>query len=438
MDKLKSKLNKKCFLIVFFAIVFISVFILSLIILNNPNQFSDTNQIKSNVSEVTPALDQAQTGKEVTQGQTGSQNQTFKTAAEKNVIEVSESSLKVAGWIPTWASAAGLQSLQNNPNYFSTVSPVWYEVRSDGSLNPKYPANKAAIVNHTRNNNLELIPTIGMFDHNLFGEILRSEQNRARHIDSIVNTVNTNNYHGIDLDYESISFADKELYFEFLNELSTRLKANGKTLTVTVLAKWGDNVRYSYRPETRQVQDWSRISLYADEIRIMAYDYTYSGDMYPGPIGPTGWIRRILEYSEGQIPAEKTVLGIHLYAYEWYQPAGTDQTGNGAGQSNGTGQKLNIQIDSSLNSQQNPHPARAYTYSTVANILRDYQGEHSSFEDEGIFFYTAVNKTTGIQENRALIYIDPDGVKARTDLAREYGLKGVVFWRLGSEGQFKN
>jgi spore germination protein len=215
--------------------------------------------------------------------------------------------------------------------------------------------------------------------------------------------------------------SDKDQYFIFLEKLSTQLHKNNKILSVTVLAKWGDNVRYSYRPETRQVQDWSLISKFADEVRIMAYDYTYSGDRYPGPIGPTGWIITVLEYAGEKMPPEKTVLGIHLYAYEWYQNATI-------------GEELELKTDSSMNINTNPNTARAYTYNTVLNIIQNNSGESSTFEGENIFFYTRKNDKTGILENRALVYIGPDGVKERMLLAQRFNLKGVVFWRLGDEG----
>lgn len=339
----------------------------------------------------------------------------------KSELVLDTKGLDVGGWMPTWASQSGYNSLTANPNYFDTISPVWYEVKSDGSLNTKYPSNRTQILNYAKTKNIRILPTVGMFDHNLFSQVLQSPTNIQRHVDSIVSTVVTNRYDGIDLDYESVSLADKDLYYDFLSKLSSELHKNDKILIVTVLAKWGDNVRYSYRPETRQVQDWALISQYADEVRIMAYDYTYSGDKYPGPIGPTGWISEVLEYASQKMPPEKTVLGIHLYAYEWYQNATT-------------GEELELKTDSSQNTGSNPNSARAYTYRNVLSILQSNQGESSTFEGENVFFYTRKNDKTGILENRALVYISPDGVKERMLLAQEYNLKGVVFWRLGDEG----
>jgi spore germination protein YaaH len=121
------------------------------------------------------------------------------------------------------------------------------------------------------------------------------------------------------------------------------------------------------------------------------------------------------------MPPQKTVLGIHLYAYEWYQNAATADN-------------LELITDSAQNSGSNPNTARAYTYRNVLSILQSNQGESSTFEGENVFFYTRKNDKTGILENRALVYISPDGVKERMLLAQKFNLKGVVFWRLGDEG----
>lgn len=402
MFKKFKSVNKKHLVLLTTGLAFCSLLILLRGM--DATQYTDMSQVKSNIE---------------TTVQPTEINEEIKTENIKTQV-IENHKLNTAGWIPTWASESGLNSLKNNPGVFNTISPVWYEINSDGTLKSRYPANRNTITSYANNNQITIVPTIGSFDHVFLGTILSSAEKRTAHINSIVSTVLTNNYAGIDLDYESISESDEASYFLFLGELSKQLHKNNKVLSVTVLAKWGDNVRYSYKPETRKVQDWSKVAAFADEIRIMAYDYTHSSDYYPGPIGPTGWIRRVLDYAKTEIAPAKTVLGVHLYAYEWYRPMDSQEG-------------LDLQTDPSLNKQENPRPARAYTYTAVEKILRDYQGEDSSFEGEEIFFYTAKNSTTGVTENRALVYISPDGVKERVNIAKEYGLKGVVFWRLGGE-----
>jgi spore germination protein YaaH len=34
-----------------------------------------------------------------------------------------------------------------------------------------------------------------------------------------------------------------------------------------------------------------------------------------------------------------------------------------------------------------------------------------------------------------MVYIDPEGVQARVDLAKKYQIQGVAFWRIGADGE---
>lgn len=328
-----------------------------------------------------------------------------------------------SAWIPDWGSKTGLESLKNNQELFDSISPVWYEVKEDGGLKTKFPSNRNEILKVAEENDIKMIPAIAMFDHELFTKVLQSEENLHRHVDSIYDEVVEQGYDGIDLDYESTKLDDKDKYFEFLEKLSDKLKSQDKELVVTVLAKWGEDIEYSYLPQTRAVQDWSMIAKYADEIRIMTYDYTYGSAKYPGPIAPLGWMEEVLQYAVSEADSSKFVLGVHLYSYEWWED-GENPTGD-----------LIFEPDFIKNTGKAENSVRSYTFETVSRVLRDYTGESDEYQGEKIYKYSKTNDDTGVFENRFLVYIDVEGVQSRVDLAKEYGLKGVVFWRIGGDGQ---
>jgi len=319
--------------------------------------------------------------------------------------------LEYNAWIPNWASPSGLSSLKDHKKIFTSISPLWYEVNENGSLKTTFPSNRKEIMEFCKANNIKLYPTIAMFDHELFSKVLQNSENFNRHISSIIEA--TKLYDGIDLDYESTKLSDKEQYFEMLSQLSKAFNPIGKKLIVTVLAKWGDNILYPSFPETREVQDWQRIGQYSDEIRIMAYDYTFSKSTYPGPIAPLGWVKDILNYALTKLPKEKIVLGIHLYSYEWAISAT---------------EHYSFIVDMSAN-QNSTKAANSYTYETIKNILKNNKGELSEFDNESIFKYEAGGK------KKTLVYQSPKQLETRINLAKEFGLKGVVFWRLGGEAE---
>lgn len=316
-----------------------------------------------------------------------------------------------SAWIPAWGSSSGLESLKQNSEQFQIISPVWYEVNSDGSLINKSPTIKDEMLRLLHEKEVAIIPAIAMFDHELFTKVLQNQDNLDRHIANIIKEVESNDFDGIDLDYESTKLTDKIKYFELLSRLSENLHKNNKKLIVTVIAKWGDDITYPSLIETRQVQDWSEISKYADEIRIMAYDYTFAKSMFPGPIAPVNWVQEVLDYAITKAEPQKFILGIHLYSYEWRSTIED---------------KLPFIPGLKDNSNGN-NSAVSYTYSQVKNIIASNQGIHFNYESEQIFEYFKDGKS------RTLVYIDPLGIKERIELAQEYNLGGVVFWRLGGE-----
>lgn len=316
--------------------------------------------------------------------------------------------IEYSGWLPNWASDTGFVTIKNN-EIFNSISPVWYEVNEDGSLKNTFPSNKQNIIDYAKENNIKIYPTIAMMDHEIFTKVLQDPLNFNRHLNAILNI--SKNYDGIDLDYESTKLSDKEKYFELISALSSGLKKENKKLIITVLAKWGDDVLYPSLRETRQVQDWQELNKFADEIRIMTYDFTFIKAYFPGPIAPISWIKDVLSYALTKIPASKIVLGIHLYSYEWAITAT---------------EPYDFIIDMSANKTGDTN-ASSYNYSTVKSILMNHKGTISDFDDESIFRYEEDGK------KKTLVYQTPEQVKARVDLAKSYGLKGVVFWRLGGE-----
>ncbi|MEI6729416.1 MAG: glycosyl hydrolase family 18 protein [bacterium] len=357
-------------------------------------------------------------------------SQTISSSSDTNkvVTKEKENQFLVSGWIPDWGTKEGLETIKYNSDFLDSISPVWYEASPDGTLKNKEPKNKAEMMTLIRDKKLELIPSIASFDHEILTPILQTQANLDRHVSDILNLVKTNNYDGIDIDYESTKLSDKDKFFELLQKLSAGLKKDQKRLTVAVLPQWGESDYPSFK-ETRKVQDWTEIAKYADEIRIMTYDYTSGGSQYLGPIAPLDWQESVIKYGLIKTDKSKLSLGIHLYSYEkWIEVK--DQTKNPGFDV----PALKFETDFRKTGQ-SEITSRSYTFETVSKILKDYPGTKAEYQGEQLYRYSKPNNDTGILENRLMVYIDQKGVQARIDLAKKYGLKGVAFWRLGGEGE---
>jgi hypothetical protein len=128
----------------------------------------------------------------------------------------------------------------------------------------------------------------------------------------------TNNYDGIDLDFEGFAFVDKSStwkstqpnWIAFVKELSAVLKSKNKLLSVST--------PYLYNPAEAQkgyfVYAWADIAPYIDRLRIMTYDFSVSK---PGPLGPLAWTEKTIKYAISVMPASKVYVGIPGYGRDW-------------------------------------------------------------------------------------------------------------------------
>lgn len=304
--------------------------------------------------------------------------------------------LKESGWIPNWSFDLGYESLIENKGIIDTVNPVLYTINSNGDIVSRgvSDTNIQKLLEYCNENSISVIPTVGSYDLSSMSSHLSSKEAYTKGIGVIVSEIEKYDFDGIDLDYEIIGIQQKDSYMLFLKDLSTELRKRRKILSVTVFAQWS-NTTYQDHQDTRSVQEYAEISKYADEVRIMAYDYTLQSSKVPGPIGPGSWIRQVLEYAIKHIPKEKIWLGVHLYGYEWI----SDRT-------------------------------VALTYTSVKSILSNpnINGTFKSDIGEGYSEFGCENGQRCI-----MYYQDNKGVQMRRDIAKEYEIAGVSYWRLGGE-----
>lgn len=336
---------------------------------------------------------------------------------EKMPKDVSE--IHATGWIPDWDFSDGFTTLRNNSDFFTGVNPFWYDVNADGTLKELQQVNNQELKTFSANNNIELLPTITAFDTDKISELLNSEENRQRHIDTIIDTVISNNYDGIDLDYESIYLDDKEEFYTLLQQLSLRMIESNKKLTFTSHPKWGDDVYYGGLPQTRMVLDYKRIADLVDELRIMTYEFTGRANIYYGPNAPLDWMEDVIRYAilEG-VPRDKIVIGVPTYSYDYTL---RDQIPE-------------ISYYPVFLSQSDTENAAVAYYNTIVDEVKANNNFREEFNEEWgemVLNYNFEGK------DRVLVYPDSQSIALRKQLAADYGIRGVAFWRLGDEGSLK-
>ena len=235
----------------------------------------------------------------------------------------------LTGWLPYYSMKTYLPAVLANADLIQEIMPFWYTLRYDGqtkkpavvdvykTANPSVPIDipLAAL----RNAGMTIIPTItDGTSEMMLANLISKPVSRKQVVDAILATVASQNYDGIDLDFEGFAFIDSPSTWKatapnwvlFVKELGNALRAQNKLLSVTT--------PYVFNPAEKQkgyfVYAWEDIAPFIDRLRIMTYDYSTSR---PGPIGPIEWTEKTVKYAISIMPASKVYLGLPGYGKDW-------------------------------------------------------------------------------------------------------------------------
>lgn len=296
---------------------------------------------------------------------------------------------RTQAWIPGWDRAAVLKSLAAHADALGGASPFWFELTKDGAATTAARgAWDGEVLAIAAEHDITLTPTVtNSFDTKRLTLMLRTPATRTRHVAQLVAIADRPIFAGLDVDYENLAVRDRAKFVLFVEELATALHARGKVLSVTVMAATG--------PTTGSIgaraTDYAGIALHADEVRVMAYDLHWACGR-PGPIAPMTWVRPVVTYLVTQVPADKLVLGVPLYGYDW--------------------------------------PKRGCA---TARTWRDAMRIQAVQKRERVTWAPAWSTRVMRYLTRTMWFEDADATEAKAALAAEFGLKGIAMWRLGGE-----
>jgi spore germination protein YaaH len=340
----------------------------------------------------------------------------------------------LTGWITYYSMKTALPDVLSNADLIKEVMPFWYTLKYDAKskktqITDLYaPANPSVPISEPltalRNANLQIIPTItdGTSKGVLAG-LLKNPASRTQIVTVIMDLVRTNNYDGIDIDFEGFAFVDGNttwkatapLWVAFIKELSVALRAEKKLLSVST--------PYVLNPADKQkgyfVYAWEAIAPSIDKLRIMTYDYSVAK---VGPIGPITWTERTVQYAISIMPASKVFVGVPGYGRDWVTsvtgvcPANVSASVK-AGAKAATFVMRNAQ-------------SLAATYGATP-IYNEQFGE-STFTYQKVYNgTTAGGLATSCTASRTAWYQDARGWELRAALVNKYRIGGITAWTFG-------
>ena len=311
----------------------------------------------------------------------------------------------LTGWMPYYSVKNSMVSILANKDLMSEVSPFWYSLTSATAIKDQYASAKLTIPMKTqldllRANGLKIIPAI---------------------TDGTKKLVLTNNYDGIDLDFEGFAFSDgtsswaktSPNWVLFIKELSELLHANGKILSMTTPVVFDPVTK---RKGSYWVYNWPETAPYIDRLRIMTYDYSISK---PGPIGPLEWTEATVAYAATLMSPSKIWLGVPGYGRDWITKVTGKCPSTYANLIKTTAKAAVVPANKGIGLASTYGATPTYS-EKMGEITFTYQKTYN----EGTASCTAT-RVVWYQNSRAYL--------ARMELVAKYKLAGLTQWTLGQE-----
>ena len=323
-------------------------------------------------------------------------NSSTDTAAITPEVFHPKSGRYVAAWMPTeWDTDNARASFEANLDYIDEISPVWYDLRSNGTLNALGGSRDSTLIEVAHKAGVLVLPSItNGFDPDRTGYTLRSPERRSRLVQRILDEVEEYNYDGIDIDFEAVPSSQRDVFTAFIRELAAGLHAQDKLLAIAVHARTSDKGG-TYGS---QAQDWEALGQAVDRFRIMTYDYHWRGGG-AGPVSPIYWVEDVIEYAKTRVPPSKIEIGVPFYGYDWVG-------GDGSG----------------------------VTWLEIQDLIEEYEPDVNLQEQneegevaESWFTYRA-------RDGRHEVWFaSRRSMEAKLDLVIKHDLGGIAIWRLGGE-----
>jgi len=163
---------------------------------------------------------------------------------------------------------------------------------------------------------IRVLPSLVTFSGWLNHRILTDAEISAYVVPEIVDYVVEEGYDGFDLDLEGVWPDDRVAYTAFTARLGAALHDRDKLLTVAIPAKTADTTT-----GWGGAFEYAALGAHADLFTVMAYEY-HGGWGEPGPIAPYDWVQQVAAFATSQIPAEKVLLGLAFYGFDWNTTSG--------------------------------------------------------------------------------------------------------------------
>lgn len=214
------------------------------------------------------------------------------------------------GYYAGWTGSGSAASFARHAADLRQVSPYWFSLASDGAL-VNHGHGEAALVAQAHRQHVRVLAMVT--NQGGTDRFLRNPADRQRAVANLLGAVGSLGLDGVNVDFEGLGPADRADLTAFVQQLHRLLAARGLSTTVAVGAKTSD---HWYLDPPGAAYDYAALAQASDGVVIMAYDQ-HSPGTAPGPVASLAWVRQVVDYALTRVPANKLILGIADYGYDW-------------------------------------------------------------------------------------------------------------------------
>lgn len=274
----------------------------------------------------------------------------------------------------------------------NTVSPTWYELKnSSGEISSKY---SSSYYSKAKEYGYKIWPVItngidsANYSADTTSSLLNSEYNREKFIKNIRDMAKKDKLDGINIDFESMKDEDRDLYTQFIRELTPILRNEGIVVSVDFYF-----VRYI---------DRQRIGQTVDYVALMGYDQKGAWSSESGSISAINTVEEQLNslVTDSNIPSDKIILGVPFYTRLWIEK--------------NVGEKPSTKIYSMQDCLD------FVTTNNITTVWDEDAGQNYAEMKKGDLTYK-------------LWLEDNDSMRKRVELVKKFKLAGISAWQKGLE-----
>jgi spore germination protein len=292
-----------------------------------------------------------------------------------------------------WQYGSGTQEFikqVQRSNMVGILSPRWYFLDSSEKITD---STDTSLLAWARENKKEVWPLVGnRFDRELTHLYLSNPTKRSVLVNQLTTYAEQYGLAGLNIDFENIDPSDRDNFTLFIAELSQKLHASQKKLSV--------DVPPDLKTDWSDPYDFAALARHADYVVMMAYEETWQGSGKAGSNASLPWVKAHVERMLGMVPEEKLMVGLPFYTSHWEILSGDVRA-------------VSLGMKDSL---------REVQASGIRPVWDAKLGQYRvTYRKNGRTY------AVWLEESRSL--------SLKYEMVRKLGVAGVTFWYMGAESE---